>query len=303
MKSLIKNYINLNLFKRNLFSKIFFVTCFYIKFFKLFRHNYRIIFKNQVDYSKLKLIYSLPRSGTHYSCYIINSYTEMLYNLGDGTPKIKKDKKFLNEDELIYGIKKTQLVKRLDFKFQVIDEELPEIDYDQAYVGHHPIPFDNLIDFNKIKPVVLIRSPEESISSYVLLDFNRRLKKHKIKINDIYNYKTLIFHQCNLHLKFLDYWEKKYKENNEKILIIRFEDLINETFLTCSKIINFWNIKLDEKLLLKSIEINSKDNLKKKGYSNFVVQTPEHQNELRKKIKEIIKAYIKNKKISFSNLY
>ena len=227
----------------------------------------------------------------------------MLHNLGDGMPKIKKDKRFLNEDELIYGIKKTQLVKRLDFKFQVIDEELPEIDYDQAYVGHHPIPFDNLMDFNKIKPVVLIRSPEESVSSYVLLDFNRRLKKHKIKINDIYNYKTLIFHQCNLHLKFLDYWEKKYKENNEKILIIRFEDLINKTFLKSSKIINFWNIKLDEKLLLKSIEINSKDNLKKKGYSNFVFQTTEHQDELRKKIKEIIKAYIKNKKISFSNLY
>ena len=64
------------------------------KYFKLVKATYKINNIN-LDEKNIKLICTLPRSGTHIVNGILDSYLEQLYNRGDGTPKLIESGSFV----------------------------------------------------------------------------------------------------------------------------------------------------------------------------------------------------------------
>ncbi len=224
IKSNFKNFIhflvsklNKNLYKKNFLTKIVFFISSLKGSLTLIKHNYKLIFNTKIEYEKLKLMYSLPRSGTHYFINIFNSYTQLLYGTGDGKPKVVSSNFLPDEQKLIYKNDNDNLpsaIKILNYNFINIKRPdiLNEIDYNNIYSSHHPIQYSNLIDFNKIRAVVLLREPVQAASSFVLLYLNHRIRNKKFNLENIYEYKNIIHNRCNLVIKFFDYWNDFHKK-------------------------------------------------------------------------------------------
>ena len=300
--------INKNLYKKNFITKIIFFISITKELFKLINYNYHLIFKKNINYNKLKVLYSLPRSGTHFSANVLDSYIEQLYNFGNGQGKIIGNTFLPEEKKILYGVEKSSnenLVSRIQFsKFNFIKIKRPnilnEINYDLIYTSHHPIQYDNLIDFNEVKAVVLLRDPLKAASSMTLLYFNHRLRNVEININNLNGFKHIIFNRCELVIKFINYWNN-LRKNRKNILFIEFENLINNPHQSFLKMLNFYKIKINENYLSKSIEFNSEENLQRNGYSDFKVITPNDQYELRNRIESIVEEYFKKKSFDYKN--
>ena len=69
----------------------------------------------------------------------------------------------------------------------------------------------------------------------------------------------------NQYIEYLSEIEKFKLERN--CLIVKFEDLNDDTFNTIESVFNFFEIKIDREILNKSIEINLKDNFIKRIYN------------------------------------
>ena len=78
-------------------------------FFKLVKATYKINNIN-LDEKNIKLICTLPRSGTHIVNGILDSYLEQLYNRGDGTPKL------IESGSFVYNIPEHFTFNHQDFK-------------------------------------------------------------------------------------------------------------------------------------------------------------------------------------------
>ena len=312
LKIFSKFFINLNkiLYKKNFITKIIFFVTAIKESANLINHNYRLIFKNKIDYNKLKKIFSLPRSGTHYSLNVLDSYLEQLYNFGNGEGKVIGNTLLPEEKSLIYGISKDgdeNLISKIQFlKFNFVKFKRPnilnEIDYDKFYSSHHPIQYDNLIDFNKIKAVVLIRNPLKASSSMILLYFNHRLRHKEINIENFNDYKHIIFNRCDLVIKFINYWNN-LKKKKENFLFIKFEDLIKNPHNSFLEILNFYKIEVNENYLSKSIKFNSKENLQRIGFSDFKTITHKDDFELRDRIESIVEEYFQKKNFDYKNYF
>jgi len=311
-KLFIKFFNNLDkiLYKKNFITKIIFFINTIKESSNLINHNYRLIFKNKIDYNKLKKIFSLPRSGTHYSLNVLDSYLEQLYNFGNGEGKVISNTFLPEEKLLVYGTNndlKENLISKIQFlKFNFVKFKRPnnfnEINYDSFYSSHHPIQYDNLIDFNKIKAVVLIRNPLKAASSLTLLYFNHRLRDEEINIENLNNYRHIIFNRCDLVIGFINYWNN-FKKNKENFLFIKFEELINNPHNSFLKILNFYKIEINENYLSKSIKFNSKENLHKIGFSDFKTITRKDDFELKDHIETIVKEYFLKKNFDYKNYF
>jgi len=303
--------INNNFYKKNFFTKIIYFVSSFQSSFKLIYHNYCLIFKTEIDYDKLKLIFSLPRSGRHYIDYIFDSYLEQLYGFGNGEPKVKGNKILPEEKSLMYGLEtdlKDNLItkiKFLNYEFTKIKRPsvLNEIDYNVIYGDHHPIQYVNLIDFNKLRAVILYRDPLKATSSMTLFYFFHRMRDKEINLNNINEFKHTIYNRCDLIIRFINYWNNLSKKKPENFLFIQYDDLINNTYNVLVKILEFYKIQLNKDYLLKSINVNSKKNLEKIGFKDFKVITPSNQFELRNHIEAIIKEYFRNKKFDYRKVF
>ena len=315
MKSNLKNFIsslasvlNKNLYKKNFLTKIVFFLSSLRGSLMLIKHNYKLIFNTKIEYEKLKLMYSLPRSGTHYFINIYNSYTQLLYRTGDGIPKIVSSNLLPEEQKLIYKYDNNNLpsaIKILSYSFINIKRPsiLNEIDYNDIQSGHHPIQYSNLIDFNKIRAVLLLRKPVQATSSFILLYLNHRVRNKKFNLENIYEYKNIIHNRCDLVIKFFNYWNDFYKKKRENILVIKYEKHMHDTYNIWIKILEYYKIELNKDYLLKAIDINSQENLKKKGFKDFKTITSDNQKELRIEIEKIIKEYFLLKNFKYEEIY
>tara|TARA_B100001741_G_C16167697_1_gene420916 strand:- start:141 stop:560 length:420 start_codon:yes stop_codon:yes gene_type:complete len=71
--------------------------------------------------------------------------------------------------------------------------------------------------------------------------------------------------RINQVIRYFKFWneiDKKKREN--KLLFIFYEDLLKNTNDEIHKILNFANIKVDDQIISRSVELNSKDEIKKK---------------------------------------
>jgi hypothetical protein len=302
------NFLNKNLYKKNFLTKVVFLLSSIKGSLILIKHNYKLIFNSKVDYEKLKLMYSLPRSGTHYFINIFNSYTQLLYGIGDGIPKIISSKLLPGWQKLIYKNDNDNLpssIKILNYSFINIKRPdiLNEINYDDIYSSHHPIQYSNLIDFNKIRAIVLLREPIQAASSFVLLYLNHRMRNKNFNLDNIYEYKNIIHNRCDLVIKFFNYWNDFYKKKRENILIIKHEKHIIDTYNIWIKILEFYKLEFNKEYLLKAIDINSKENLKKKSFNDVQFMSPDNQKELKIEIQKIIKEYFLVKNFNYKEIY
>ena len=315
MKSNLKNFIsslasvlNKNLYKKNFLTKIVFFLSSLRGSLMLIKHNYKLIFNTKIEYEKLKLMYSLPRSGTHYFINIFNSYTQLLYGTGDGTPKIVSSNLLPEEKKLIYKNENNNLpsaIKILNYGFINIKRPdiLNEIDYNDIYSSHHPIQYSNLIDFDKIRAVILLREPVQAASSFILLYFNHRVRNKEFNLKNIYEYKSIIHNRCDLVIKFFNYWSNFIKKKRENILVIKYEKHIKDTYNIWVKVLEYYNMELNKDYLLKAIDINSQENLMKKGFKDFKTVTLGNQKELRTEIEKIVKEYFLFKNFNYDEIY
>ena len=250
--------------KKNTYSKILFFFHSLGKLYDLYIYNHNQIFKTHFDYEKLKIICSLPRSGTNFTNNILASYLEQLYNTGNGVPKvIGLD---ANEQELFFNIKITNFHINFDrdlFKRSRIEKE-NNLNYNYFYFCHHPFQMARLINFNLAKPLILIRNPYEVIPSYILLFVNHRMRHAKITAHNIDEFNELILNRIDSITKFYEYWYKFVKKRNESndksYLLIKYEELVKNTEENLLKILKFFNIEINYDFLKNSININSKEN-------------------------------------------
>ena len=310
LKPILKK-INHNIYKKNLSSKIIFFVSALISSLRLIRHNYRLIFKTQIDYKKIKFLFSLPRSGQHFFKNIIYSYLEQVYGFGNGVPKITSNTILPKEKSIVHGFEsnlKDNFIYKLkfsNFEFTKVKRpiEMNQINYEIIYHSHHPIQYDNLIDFNKIKGVILYRDPIEATSSMVLLYIVHRMRSRKITIDNISDFKKEILNRSDLTINFFNYWSNLKKKNPENFIVINYDDLLKNTFSVFVTVLKFFKIELNKDILQNSIEINSKDNLNKLKFENPRIITDKHQLEIKNKIQEIIKEYFIEKKFDYKKKF
>ena len=84
---------------------------------------------------------------------------------------------------------------------------------------------------------------------------------------------------------------------------INFDDLINNPYMSFSKILDFYKIEINKNFLLKSIDLNSKKKLQNIGYSDFKIISSTEQIDLRDQIDIIVKEYFLNKNFDYKKIF
>ena len=269
-------------------------------FFKLVKATYKINNIN-LDEKNIKLICTLPRSGTHIVNGILDSYLEQLYNRGDGTPKL------IESGSFVYNIPEHFTFNHQDFKktSNFLNQDFINLTTKFFNYVHFPIQNSPLINFAKIKPIILVRDPIKSISSSALLYLNHRFVSKKNNWED-----ELIQMAIQLKLeetvKFFNFWDKfirMRKNEPQSFVLIKYEDLIKELEKYIMIILDFYDIKINKDFLLKAIEINDKNNLirelKKYDEKSMFYQFSElEQYELKNKIEQKVKIILEEKKFN-----
>ena len=244
-----------------------------------------ILFKTNIDITKIKLICVFPRSGGSYFTALLNSYFEIKNNFGDGRGK------FLNNyDKQIFNINQSDIYLHLygltTAQNNIIQKS--NIDYNRYYFSHYPINDIDLLDIKKLKKkVFLIRDPLSVCNSYILhylnrdkyynekLDINNEKKINKYKDTVIKNYKVFFSHIVN----------------EENKIIFKFNEFVNDPEKTIRILFNYYEDKIDEFVLKKILEINTFENYKKASeyfkYSNRISNN-EDLNYLKEKLSKEI---------------
>ena len=269
-------------------------------FFKLIKTTYKIN-NLHLDEKNIKLVCTLPRSGTHIVSGILDSYLEQLYNRGDGTPKL------LESGSFVYNVPEYFTFNHQDFKktSNFLNQNFINLTTKFFNYVHFPIQNSSLINFEKINPIILVRDPIKSTSSSVLLYLNHRFISKKNNWDD-----ELIQMSIRLKLeetvKFFNFWNKftqLRKDNPQSFVLIKYEDLIKDLEKYIIVILDFYGIKINKDYLSKAIKVNDKNNLIKElnkyDKKNFFYQFSElEQQELKNKIEQKVKIILEKKKFN-----
>lgn len=250
--------------------------------------------KTKFKYNKLRLIISCPRSGTHILEGAINSYLEKLYNLGDGKLKDFRGSIYYNiPQQFNFNVK--QLLEK---KYQ---NQLKNFDYRFFIFTHHPIQKSHMLINENIRPIILIRNPVEVIASLTILYLKHR---KNFEINET-SLNLLIKNKTQQVVNFYYFWSKELSnKNNKEYIILKFEDLIKNPYQSINKILKFYKVKVNKKVLRESVNINSKKNIlkfykKRNMNKNIYLQFTETSKiKFKKKIEKIALKHLK--KTNFS---
>ena len=269
-------------------------------FFELVKSTYKI---NNINFDEknIKLICTLPRSGTHILNGVLDSYLEQLYNRGDGVPKL------IEPNTFIYNIPEHFTFNNQDFRKtkDFVNKDFKNLSTKFFNYVHFPIQNSSLLNFENVRPIILIRNPIKSISSSVLLYLNHRFISRKDNWNDDL-IEMAIKLKLNETIKFFNYWEKfiqHRKHNPQSYVLIKYEDLIENLERYIIEILNFYEIKFNKKFLSKAIEVNDKniliENFKKYDEkSSFLQFSDLKQIELKDKIEKKAQLILEKKKFN-----
>lgn len=267
----LKSKTNLRIYpsqlKNKLISSFYYKIIFFLSskeyFKKQYKFKYNILFNSKLDYKKIKLIMSFPRSGGTFVNSIFSSYFEIKKGIGSGHPK------YMYDVDRLFFTKNAIDIPTDIFSFSkdpiedvYLDNNFVHFDYDKPIVA-----FENNI-FNSVneKQVYLIRDPNTACLSYlkyVLTIYTHIVKKQK-KFDEKIVIKRIDY-VTNQYIEYLSEIEKFKLQRN--CLIVKFENLNNDTLNTIEGIFNFFEIKIDREILNKSIEINLKNNFIKRIYN------------------------------------
>jgi len=273
------------------FKNRFFICLFYTMLFA--RQSYTNYIKGLSFLKKIKLneetkvIYGLPRAGNHYISHLILSYLEQINSKGDGSIKIVSDR-------IQFNVKTNSYFSIIDLVDGAIKDK---IFFDKNLYSQSHFPslmtqaYGNLNNLIRIKKVILIRDPLPAILSFTIRNHRDEIIENK------FNDKKLFEHYLK-YKNFYMFWNKDYLKNNNNLLIIKYEDLVNNTKDQLIKVLQYFGYKIKEDCINKSIQINDyqtvKENLLKvspeaASFSEVHNIGEKNTQYLKKKISEILK--------------
>ena len=148
----------------------------------------------------------------------------------------------------------------------------------------------------KIRPIILVRNPVEVIASLTILYLKHR-KNFKFNEKSL---NRLIENKTKQVVNFYNFWNKELSIKKDKeYIVLKFEDLTKNHYQYICKILKFYKIKINKKILRKSIDINSKKNIlkfynKKNIQKNIYLQFTEiSKTKFKKKIEKIVLKHLK----------
>lgn len=240
---------------RSIYTKIIFYFIFKEKTAELYKKNYNLIFREINQETTKNLLIAMPRSGSNFLRNLITSYITLEKKIGNGVPKydgITDTWKNLASTICSGDLYNSIIIDPENFKMEKIIEK-NELQKKRIFFSRHPINSSDLIDVKCSKVMLLIRNPKEQIKSWIMTksyayNYTDKMLENELNI------------QIDKNLKFLKYWNKKFINLKFKGLIVDFDDLSKKTFDEFKKILTFYKYEIDEKIILNSIEINSKEN-------------------------------------------
>ena len=261
-----------NSFFRNVYNFIILKNIYKFNCITLKKNN------NFANLTKNILIINV-RSGSTYLTKVLNEYITAINFRPEDDYKLRYV--FPNN---FYKLDRNFFLNNID------KNKLSNFIFSSRYPFGRKSAFFNL---EKQKFVLVLRHPSSWIRSYFLYNY---FYKDKNLINNIYQKYPIINNIVNKNLKYLKLINKV---SSDKTLVIKYEDIMNEQFNEIKKIINYFNLILNKKILIDILNQNEKKNLEKQMFYNNRI-SPELDknlnNFIREKIEENIN-YIKIKKI------
>tara|TARA_Y100000389_G_scaffold114379_1_gene111555 strand:+ start:3968 stop:4939 length:972 start_codon:yes stop_codon:yes gene_type:complete len=245
------------------YHKLLFYLSFRESFKQQYKFKYDILFNNKINFSKIKLIMSFPRSGGTFVNSILSSYFEISTGIGDGKPKYMYD-----VDRLFFTKDAIDIPTDIfSFAKDPLEDVYTENDYINFNYDKPIVAFENNIFYGlNNKQVFLIRDPESACMSYlkyILTIYTHLLEKRDSFDKDIVLKR--IDYVINEYIKYINEVEK-YK-NKKNCLIIKFEDLNAKTSNSIRNIFDYFELEVNDKVLDESIEINLKNNFLDRIYN------------------------------------
>ena len=258
-------------------------------------------FFTQKKYSsnkKINFLISTPSSGSTFVRLMMQSYFELLHNVGNGIPKYDNINNFMffSASQLDHA----SLWNQIDSEIKKISHTkyLSDTTYEKQkfVISRYPLERIDLYKFNQIKPVVIFRNPSDQILSSYISHIYYDVKNGKFDDKNI-NYK-LIENRIDNYKKYIFFWENYFKSHkkNDDFMIINYKNLLDDTNETFKKILNFYNYEINENYIDRCVQIHSTENTKKylgeiKIYNKIRFTDP----ETKKKQRELILPVINNK--------
>jgi hypothetical protein len=306
----ISKKININLYPsyfyfeglKSFYTKIIFNLIFYEKVFKKKKIVYSKvskIYKNKNN--QTNFIFSPPSSGSNYLRNFFSSYFEMRYKIGNGIPKFDNysDNRWMYSDtpiikgDLFNNIILEDYSKKNEWKFY--DEKT--FFKERIGMSRYPLQGLELFKLSQVKPLILIRKPNEWLISMYLNKYKANPFYKKFTLDKKPNIK-LIKDSSLQYQKFVNFWRDylKNKSRNE-YLIIKFEDIVNESKKKFLDIINFFGLEVDNDKIDKSIYYNSKEFIMSDLKSEFQgtrFSNPEKKQNIIDEISDQVKKFESN---------
>ncbi len=269
--------------------------------FSLYKFNrnsfkkFRSIYFSKIDNENIKIIFTLPRSGTHILYGVLSSYLEQIYNKGNGIPK------FFDEALLSYNIPNYPTLISNDILSGKTD--LSKDIYKYFIFSHHPIQTIDLINFEKLKPIILIRDPLKATLSAIILYLHHRVKTNDVSQKNLNKYIQL---KANETMKYLLFWSKQtknYEKNDQKYLLLYYEKLVLDIPANINRILEFYNFPIKKKELEIALENNKeakvKDTILRYNKNNLSLQFSNlNDQDFKKKIENQVFDIFKEKKLN-----
>ena len=235
---------------------------------KLKKKNFDLIFNNQNKSGHLNYLVSTPSSGSMFTRSMFKSYLEIYFKIGNGVPKYDSINNewmfsispFVGPD-LHNAITNTYPLRIPEALYIDSSKFISKEEFNKLKIafGRYPLGDQNLINKEKIRPIIIIRNPmEQIVSSYMNYDKRDNVFKSQI------DYK-LLDEKIFMYEKYINYWLNYAKENNNNnsFLIINYKNLISESDTVFKKMLIFFNYDLDENIIKRCTQIHSKENTRK----------------------------------------
>ena len=242
----------------SLYTKILFNLFLFSDFLKYRKRSYNKIFKNK-DYTiKKNFLVSTPSSGSTFLRLMLQSYFELIYQVGNGIPKYDN-----TNNRMVFAasqIESADLWNELKIHNFLIDNnkfiEAKEFDKKKFVMTRFPLGKMNLYKLDQIRPVVIFRDPYEVILSTYLKDDRRNdIEKKNVNLD-------ILIKRIKEQEKYIFFWNSYFKEKKSNIdfLILDYLRLLSDTPNQLKRILNFYEYEINDDYIIKCVNTHSKEN-------------------------------------------
>ena len=146
---------------------------------------------------------------------------------------------------------------RLDTQYMSLGKKFPNILFSHAGANVK----DNRINFSKVlrkkKIIFLVRDPRDLIVS-LYHEYTKRQLSYSGTISDFI--RSGVMHKVR---GFMRYWTMEMRKRPHDFLLIRYEDMKNDTEKEMRKIMKFLRVKISSEMIERAVAYGSIENMKK----------------------------------------